>query len=122
MLKDSSSTMFCDYREPGYERTARGSDITPPFIVYRWISKFAFSIIVESDDMNPPTDLRVRSSIAREGRIASSCQGVVLPEDCSGGGLQHWRMCDENAMGNFQGRGLQKTSVLFLVTREAAPI
>ena len=78
--------------------------------------------MVESDDLNPPTDLRVRSSIAREGRIASSSQGVVLPGDRSGGGLQHWRMCDEETMGNFQRRGLQKTWASFLVTREAAPI
>ena len=51
---------------PGSDRTARGSDTTPPYIVYRQISKFSFSIMVESENLNPPIDLRVRSSIARE--------------------------------------------------------
>ena len=50
----------------GNERAARGRDTTPPYIVDRWLSKFALSIMVESDDLNPPTDLHVRSSIERE--------------------------------------------------------
>ena len=57
-----------------------------------------------------------------QGKIASSSEGVVLPGDRFGGGLQHWRMCDEETMGNFQRRGLQKTWASFLVTREAALI
>ena len=91
----------------GNEGAARGSDTTPPFIVCRWISKFAFGIMVESDDLNPPTDLTFDR--LSQGKIASSSEGVVLPGDRFGGGLQHWRMCDEETMGNLQGRGLHKT-------------
>ena len=57
----------------GNERAARGSDTTPPFIVYRWISKFAFSIMVESNDLNPPTDLH-------SPRLPPSWGGTKLEE------------------------------------------
>ena len=72
--------------------------------------------MIESDDLNPPTDLVTFDRLS-QGKIASNCEGVILLEDRSGGGLQHWRTCDEETMGNFQGRGLQKTLASFLVTR-----
>ena len=119
VLKDSSSTTFCD-------RTCVTSEplrvATQPHLL---------SFIVGFRNLHLVSWLRVMTWTCpltfvfdrlSQGRIASSSEGVVLPEDRSGGGLQHWRTCDEETMGNFQGRGLQKTSASFMVTREAAPI